>query len=66
MAQVRESDAVLLRRVLKALYPTSGVVVTPRPGGAEVVVSADGTEHRFKIDDGPSALLNLLLTGSPV
>ena len=47
----------------QARIPGSEVAVTPVPGGADIVAIVDGTEHRFRIDDGDSAVIRVLLGG---
>lgn len=44
--------------------PGSEVTVEPRPDGAAVAATVDGTVHRFEIGDGDSAILRVLLGGS--
>jgi hypothetical protein len=56
----READ---IEAVLSYVDPDVKVQATSEPDGSRIVVEVSGGIHRFSIGEGPSALLNYLLTG---
>jgi hypothetical protein len=59
--QVQELADVLSQR-----FPDGEITVTAQDDGAKVVIEVHGKSHKFSVGDGPSVLLNHLLTGFPV
>lgn len=60
---VNERQAQELEGVLSQRVPTGEVTVMPERDGARIVIEVNGQSHKYNVGDGPSVLLNHLLTG---
>jgi hypothetical protein len=58
---VNERQAEQLEGVLRERVPGGMVTVVP-DDDARIVIMVNGTSHTYNVGDGPSALLNHLLT----
>jgi hypothetical protein len=66
---MNKRKAAEIRGVLSERFPGADIEVSPQGDGAQVVITRPGDVNSgtpvvgFSIGDGPSALLNQLLTG---
>jgi len=60
---VNAGEAEELQGVLSIIHPESAVSVTLLPGGADIVVITDGTDHVFKIGNDDLTVVRALPGG---
>jgi hypothetical protein len=65
-AGVNQREARRLQDVLSERFPQGKVTVTAEEDGAQVVIEMPDQDHRWSLGDGPSVLLNYLLTGRAI
>jgi hypothetical protein len=60
---MNQREAQELEGVLSHRFAHGEIAVIAQPGGARVLIEINGVSHKFSLGDGPSALLNHLVTG---